>query len=553
MSGKDTSLSSLASAIVFVAIFLAILLIVIVVASGASGESSSSGLLGLIVVLAALNLALGLGIHRRLHQTIGEEEHYRAIVDTVQDGIWSIDVHGRLTYANPQLAAMLGYDLADLLHTTIFDHVAESEHSQAQQHLDELRQGEAGSFDFLLKRKDGAAFWTHIATRPLLNSDGEVTGALGMVTGISERKIAEEAFQLSERRMHVLLEAMPDMILTSNREGQVLFLKSAVDFSPYRPDEEIIGRRFQEVLPPDVSAEGLRHVQTVFETGQQAVHQYQLQEASGPREYESRIIPCSENEVMLIVRDITEQNRTARERLQRALEHERLIVLSHFIQHISHDLRTPLTIMASSMYLLKRKLPEAEREPIAQQIDNITAQITHLERQLHNLFAVSRLMEGRTDLNFVTLQINDLVQQIIDEQQPLAAGRQQSLVFSPNDTLPTVVGDAEELERVIRDLVANALNYTSEGGEIIVSTRSTTEHVVVEVRDNGIGISPIDIPFLFDPFFRVDEARSLNTGGLGLGLCIADMIARIHSGVIRVESVPDEGSTFSLLLPAVRQ
>jgi signal transduction histidine kinase len=117
--------------------------------------------------------------------------------------------------------------------------------------------------------------------------------------------------------------------------------------------------------------------------------------------------------------------------------------------------------------------------------------------------------------------------------------------------LPPVMGGVTELQRALRHLILNALNYTPDGGRIDMATFHQDDHVVFEVRDNGIGISDAELPFIFERFYRADKARSTDTGGSGLGLTIAKKIIEAHQGNIEVESTPGEGTTFRVSLPVM--
>jgi signal transduction histidine kinase len=117
------------------------------------------------------------------------------------------------------------------------------------------------------------------------------------------------------------------------------------------------------------------------------------------------------------------------------------------------------------------------------------------------------------------------------------------------DDVPDVPGDQVELERLLTNLVHNAIRYTPPGGSVTLKTFALKSQVVVEIADTGIGISKDDLPHIFEHFFRADTARSMEKAGTGLGLAIAKRIVEVHDGTLEVESTLGEGTTFRLALP----
>jgi signal transduction histidine kinase len=113
------------------------------------------------------------------------------------------------------------------------------------------------------------------------------------------------------------------------------------------------------------------------------------------------------------------------------------------------------------------------------------------------------------------------------------------------------MADIGEIQRAVNQLLTNALNYTPEGGKVNVRTYQANKMVSVEIRDSGIGIDAADIDNIFDVFYRADPSRSLESGGVGLGLSMVKMIAEAHNGTVSVTSAPGQGSTFTFSLPAV--
>lgn len=250
--------------------------------------------------------------------------------------------------------------------------------------------------------------------------------------------------------------------------------------------------------------------------------------------------------VVALNQDVTQNRRAEEQRLELALERERVRLLRRFINDLSHDLRTPLATLGTSAYLLSKADDDDRRRYHARVLQ---AQVKHLEQILKHLLSMTYLESGEEDLALRDLNLNQLVEQVVNEHQAAAAARRQRLTFQADAGSLVLLADPARLREAITNLLLNAINYTLEGGQITVRILRQAESACIEVQDTGIGISPADLPHIFDHFYRADKARSTDTGGVGLGLTIAKRIVEMHRGEITVESAPGRGSTFRIWLP----
>jgi len=229
------------------------------------------------------------------------------------------------------------------------------------------------------------------------------------------------------------------------------------------------------------------------------------------------------------------------ERLDQAFQH-----INRFSADASHELRTPLTIL------------QLELEGIAQShrlnpslTDQIGSALEETDRMSHiveNLLAISRLDAGEVKMDKTRLDLGHLAASTAEQMRLLA--EEKLILFRSNvATNIYVEGDRSRLQQVIVNLVANAIKYTQEGGEVEVNVRGDRGTAVLEVSDNGVGISAHALPHLFERFYRADKARSRNSGGAGLGLAIVKAICTAHGAEINVSSKEGHGSRFTVELP----
>ncbi|HYO89967.1 MAG TPA: ATP-binding protein [Candidatus Limnocylindrales bacterium] len=250
--------------------------------------------------------------------------------------------------------------------------------------------------------------------------------------------------------------------------------------------------------------------------------------------------------------DITQRRKAEQQRVSLAVEREKVEILQRFITNVSHDLRTPLSTINTGLYLIEKVKDDPAR--LQAQLASVQAQVQHLDRLIDDLLSMSRLDRRQTgEYAFAWHTLNTLVRAAIDELASQTLRKRQTLDFDGGDGLPMALVDKAEFRRMLRHLIQNAINFTPEGGEVRVSTAHEGEEIVISIHDNGIGIAAEDRAAIFDYFYRVDEARSPDNGGTGLGLTIAKRICEAHNGRIEVDSEPGEGSTFRVRLPITRR
>jgi two-component system phosphate regulon sensor histidine kinase PhoR len=219
-----------------------------------------------------------------------------------------------------------------------------------------------------------------------------------------------------------------------------------------------------------------------------------------------------------------------------------------FVANVSHELKTPLAAIRGMAETL-RDGALGDAETAHRFVGRILEQCARLQALLEDLLTLSRLESplGATEPEPVDLAgLARLASEVIG---PAAAERGVVVEVSTAEPV-TIPGDADALERLLLNLLDNAVKYNGAGGTVWLAIRRDGDQVVVEVRDTGIGIPAEHLPRIFERFYRVDRARSREGGGTGLGLAIVKHVAQLHGGRVEVESEPGKGSTFRVLLPA---
>lgn len=242
-------------------------------------------------------------------------------------------------------------------------------------------------------------------------------------------------------------------------------------------------------------------------------------------------------------------NQMAAQLQQAANEQEELENLRRdLVAWTSHDLRTPLTSIRAMIEALHDGVVE-DPETVQRYYRTIRADIIALNGLIDDLFELAQLEAGGLSMEFGSHSLGDVIVETLEAFQALAKQRQVSLVANVGPDVDPVRLNVAKIHRVLANLLSNGLRYTPDGGSIWVTAVRTPDGVVVTVRDSGAGFNAVDLPRVFEQFYRGEQARTRATGGAGLGLAIAQAIVGAHNGRIWAENVPGGGALVGFLLP----
>ena len=221
-----------------------------------------------------------------------------------------------------------------------------------------------------------------------------------------------------------------------------------------------------------------------------------------------------------------------------------------FVANISHELKTPI----GALSILSEAVLEASDDPVAitRFASRMQAEAKRLSDLVQEIINLSRIQDEDPLKDANPILLSDLVLQAIDESRLSAESREIKIEFIKNNEI-TILGDESQLEMAISNLIENAINYSPNKTTVVISLNRIDGLAEIKVKDQGIGISEINIERIFERFYRVDPARSRQTGGTGLGLSIVKHIVTNHGGDISVWSAQGEGSTFTIRLPEFKE
>ncbi len=257
--------------------------------------------------------------------------------------------------------------------------------------------------------------------------------------------------------------------------------------------------------------------------------------------------PFTPEELRLIIRRGIERKQLQQE--AESLRREKKLIEENFITMVSHQLRSPLVAVAQYFEVI---LGGHVGEIAARQKDMIEKAKIRLEGLLNLIndwLSIARMNGGQLVNLLKPTHLEPLLAKLIDFLQGLTDEHNITLRLAPSTSRDLALADAESIEQVFSNLIANAIKYNREGGSVDVIIREEPEHINVDVTDTGVGISPEHLPFVFDQFYQINRSQRSGDRGSGLGLTIAKKIVEAHGGQIQLASEAGAGSVFTVRLP----
>jgi PAS domain S-box-containing protein len=347
-----------------------------------------------------------------------------------------------------------------------------------------------------------------------------------------------------ERRMVALLDSVADGILILGADHIIEHCNPAFTRILGRPAEQIRARPHDEIIHWARQKDGITLEQA--EAGGWPLTPNATLYVEGDLERAGKLpLPVGITYAPLLSPDGVLLNIIASVRdITRFREAEEL--KSTFVSVVSHELKTPVALIKGYVSTLRREDADWDREIVDDSLAVIEEEADRLTELIENLLDASRLQAGALSISMADVDLLLLARRIAERFQT-QTDRHRVVVDFP-EVFPVILGDEHRLGQVLSNLVSNAIKYSSQGGEIRITGRVHPQQVVVCISDQGPGIAPGDIPYVFDRFYRASEA-SRTTKGAGLGLYLARAVVEAHGGRIWVDPKPDEGARFCFSLP----
>jgi PAS domain S-box-containing protein len=383
-------------------------------------------------------------------------------------------------------------------------------------------------------------------------------GALEWITitlnDITDLRHTESALRVSEKLYQSLVNSIREVIFQIDSDGCWLFLNPAwTQITGYTLQESVSQPVFTFIHPTDREL-----VRTALQNMRLGQHSFDLHEvrcltkAGGFRWLSLHSDPIFSEDNTLVgitgtLIDITERKQSESQAAELAAKEKLVVALRTLLDYLSHDLRTPLSVINANLFLMRRKITDTAA--VQSYVSILEQQTQRLAQMVEDVVTVSTLDNETDTFTFTYLDLHQLIGAVvIGFEREL---RTKSLLIQQRlaADLPLLRADQIWLTRMIKHLLLNAIQFSSANGVITLTTQAETVGVCLTVSDNGSGIHPEDLPHIFDHFYRADKSRPNAAGGAGLGLTIVKKVVEAHHGVITVTSTLGQGTTFQVQLP----
>jgi PAS domain S-box-containing protein len=402
--------------------------------------------------------------------------------------------------------------------------------------------------EMLFVRDDDVQLWTRIASVPLRDLEGRVSGAFSVVTDIDTLKRAEETMRDSEVRLRAIANIVPDLLWSSEPDGATFWYNDRWMEYTGQTFAKAMGWGWTEAVHPDDREGAARRYREAVAGGRSLQQEQRIRSATGEyRWFLFRAEPLLGPDGRLVrmygaATDI-EDMKSAEARLREADRRK-----NHFLATLGHELRNPLAAIHAGLRLLTS--PKATADSKEHALPAIVEQTAHVERLVDDLLDVTRIVQGRVTLRKNPTTLQDALRPALEMCRPQAeSGKFNIVVDVPAEPLP-LVGDLVRLTQVFVNLIGNALKYSGKSRRIEVSAARREKEIVVRVRDYGQGITADLLPRVFDPFVQAKPGVTLEAG-MGMGLAVVRELVRLHGGTVEASSGgTNQGSEFIVRLPA---
>ena len=388
-----------------------------------------------------------------------------------------------------------------------------------------------------------------------------VTSVVAQLGLIVERKRAEDALRSSMATNKAILDAIPDLILRINREGIFVNYKAAKTKNLLTPKEKFIGKHINEVFPQAIASQTMNCINKAFATAEVQLMECQIEQEQKTFSYEVRIAISDIDEVMAIVRDITNRKRAEAD-IRKALEQQKRLneLKSRFVTMASHEFRTPLTSILSSAELLEHYSYKWSTEKQHKYLYRIQSSVKHMTELLNDVLLLGKAEAGKLQLNPTKFNLIEFCQDLVEEVAAISPTHK--IIFNYENASEAnsscdrddranscglVCMDEKMLRHITSNLLSNAIKYSPNSDRVIFELTCKSQECIIQVRDFGIGIPIEEQDRLFDSFHRAENVGSIP--GTGLGLPIVKRSVNLHGGTITFDSKINVGTTFTVTLP----
>lgn len=475
------------------------------------------------------------------------------------------DIDGNYKYTTPSFKDILGYEPKELigLNRLVFIHPDDLNHVLIK--LEKIKlTGNKTKMLYRAKCVDGNYIYVETVGSPIYDNN-QIDGFIFSTRDISDRIEIENALRKNEEKYRNLVELIPYAIYIRNNDKILFSNKAGLELLKINSIEELKSKSINEIFIPidSYKEEFVKNMQFIEKNGQLPLSEetivrlcdneilnLETMVTKFTHEYENAFLVLSKDisdrkKAEMLERDMKVKNKL----LDQAKEYER--IRTDFFANVSHELRTPINVILSALQVCNQFIESENVDKVKKYIGTMTQNCYRLIRLINNLIDTTKIDSGYFDINLRNCNIVSVVEEITLLIVSYVENKGISIVFDTDIEEKIVSCDTDMIERIILNLISNAIKFTEPGGSIVVNIADKEDKIAISVKDTGIGIAKEKQKQIFERFVQVDESLSKNREGSGIGLSLVKSLVEMHKGTIEVKSEYGEGSEFIIELPAL--